>query len=347
MRFVNINVASFDAYKHGSELPVIADAREALTALTEALDRYRVPAGYAERVSAGEEPREEALVDRRRPRAYRSRRCRVSRRSSGPSNPRASAPADVVVQAAGSLPGDLHKLWRVRDPLGYHVEYAFSCMGYEIMPVALGAKRGLDALGDDRDVIVMVGDGSYLMLHSELATAVAEGVKLIIVLIQNEGFASIGHLSEAVGSQRFGTSYRYLDPQKRSFDTGAYLPVDLAANARSYGIDVTVEIAPGPIGDRRPERRGRRRPRRAAPPRSFTSPAIPSSTRPTAKAGGTCPWPRSPSWRARSRHARRIPRAAGNDSGRCSAEHAGQRARKPSALTLRNEDDDDSRDHSR
>jgi len=157
---------------------------------------------------------------------------------------RASAPADVVVQAAGSLPGDLHKLWRVRDPLGYHVEYAFSCMGYEIAG-GLGVKRGLDALGDDRDVLVLVGDGSYLMLHSELATMAAERIKVIIVLIDNRGYASIGHLSETVGSQRFGTSYHYLDPQKRSFDTGAYLPVDLAANARSYGIEVT-EVKPGP-----------------------------------------------------------------------------------------------------
>jgi 3D-(3,5/4)-trihydroxycyclohexane-1,2-dione acylhydrolase (decyclizing) len=238
--FVNINVASFDAYKHGSQLPVIADAREALTALAQALDRYRVPTGYAERVRR-KKADWDAVVD-------------ASLAPTGadlPGQPeiigavqRASAPADVVVQAAGSLPGDLQKLWRVRDPLGYHVEYAFSCMGYEIAG-GLGVKRGLDALGDDRDVIVLVGDGSYLMLHSELATMVAERIKVIIVLIDNQGYASIGHLSEAVGSQRFGTSYRYLDPQRLSFDTGDYLPVDLAANARSYGIEVT-EIRPGP-----------------------------------------------------------------------------------------------------
>jgi 3D-(3,5/4)-trihydroxycyclohexane-1,2-dione acylhydrolase (decyclizing) len=238
--FVNINVASFDAYKHGSQLPVIADAREALTALAQALDRYRVPAGYAERVRR-EKAGWDAVVD-------------ASLAPTGadlPGQPeiigavqQASAPADVVVQAAGSLPGDLQKLWRVRDPLGYHVEYAFSCMGYEIAG-GLGAKRGLDALGDDRDVIVLVGDGSYLMLHSELATIVAERIKVIIVLIDNQGYASIGHLSETVGSERFGTSYRYLDPQRLSFDTGDYLPVDLAANARSFGIEVT-EIRPGP-----------------------------------------------------------------------------------------------------
>lgn len=98
---------------------------------------------------------------------------------------------DVIVQAAGSLPGDLHKLWRVRDALGYHVEYAFSCMGYEIAG-GIGAKRGLDAAGDDRDVVIMVGDGSYLMLNTELVTAVAEGIKVIVVLIQNHGYASIG-----------------------------------------------------------------------------------------------------------------------------------------------------------
>ena len=115
----------------------------------------------------------------------------------------ASDPRDVIVAAAGSLPGDLQKLWRVRDALGYHLEYAFSTMGYEIAG-GIGAKRGLDALGDDRDVIVIVGDGSYLMLHSELATVVAEGIKVIVVLIQNEGYASIGRLSESVGTERFG-----------------------------------------------------------------------------------------------------------------------------------------------
>ena len=140
-------------------------------------------------------------------------------------------------------PGDLHKLWRVRDPLGYHVEYAFSCMGYEIAG-GLGAKRGLLADGDDRDVIVMVGDGSYLMLNTELVTAVAEGIKIIVVLIQNHGYASIGHLSETVGSERFGTLYREYDGEARNFQGEKILPVDLAMNARSYGLDV-IEIEPG------------------------------------------------------------------------------------------------------
>jgi 3D-(3,5/4)-trihydroxycyclohexane-1,2-dione acylhydrolase (decyclizing) len=152
----------------------------------------------------------------------------------------ASDPRDVVVQAAGSLPGDLHKLWRVRDPLGYHVEYAFSCMGYEIAG-GLGVRRA----APDRDVLVLVGDGSYLMLHTELVTAVAEGLKLVVVLVQNHGYASIGHLSETVGSERFGTAYRYRDPDRLDFEQGGPLPVDLAANARSYGVEV-VEVQPGP-----------------------------------------------------------------------------------------------------
>ncbi len=239
VQFVNINVAAFDAYKHGTQLPVIADARETLVALAGELAGHRVEAPYAERIA-----REKAEWDDAVDAAFAP---------SGrdlPGQPEiigavqsATGPADVIVQAAGSLPGDLHKLWRVRDPLGYHVEYAYSCMGYEIAG-GLGVKRGLTASGDDRDVIIMVGDGSYLMLNSELLTAVAEGIKVIVILIQNHGFASIGHLSETVGSERFGTKYRMYDPETRNFQ-GEVLPVDLAMNARSYGIDV-VEIPPGP-----------------------------------------------------------------------------------------------------
>ena len=236
VQFVNVNVASFDAYKHGSQLPVVADAREALDALRAALGDHRVDAAHADRVAA-EKAAWDDLVDE----AF------LPTGSALPGQPEiigavqaASDPTDVVVQAAGSLPGDLHKLWRVRDALGYHVEYAFSCMGYEIAG-GLGVSRG----APDRDVIVMVGDGSYLMLHTELVTAVAEGVKIIVVLIQNHGYASIGHLSETVGSERFGTLYRRLDPETLDFEGGEVLPVDLAMNARSYGVDV-IEVEPGP-----------------------------------------------------------------------------------------------------
>ncbi|WP_109211544.1 MULTISPECIES: 3D-(3,5/4)-trihydroxycyclohexane-1,2-dione acylhydrolase (decyclizing) [Microbacterium] len=237
--FVNINVASFDAYKHGSQLPVVADAREALAELAIELEGFEVAAEYSERTA-----REKAEWDRMVDDAFAPSGLAL------PGQPEiigavqsTSAPEDVIVQAAGSLPGDLHKLWRVRDPLGYHVEYAFSCMGYEIAG-GLGAKRGLVADGDDRDVIVMVGDGSYLMLNTELVTAVAEGIKIIVILIQNHGYASIGHLSETVGSERFGTWYREYDGEARNFQGEKVLPVDLAMNARSYGLDV-IEIEPG------------------------------------------------------------------------------------------------------
>ncbi|MFE6964832.1 3D-(3,5/4)-trihydroxycyclohexane-1,2-dione acylhydrolase (decyclizing) [Agromyces sp. NPDC057679] len=236
VQFVNLNVASFDAYKHGTQLPLIADAREGLKALARALEGYRVGDGQRERM-AREKAEWDAAVDAV---FVPSRRDRPSQAEIIGAVQAASDPRDVVVQAAGSLPGDLHRMWRVRDPLGYHVEYAFSCMGYEIAG-GLGVRRA----APDRDVIVMVGDGSYLMLHTELATAVAEGQKLIVVLVQNQGFASIGNLSESVGSQRFGTRYRQYDEAARNFQGGAVLPVDLAANARSYGVDV-IEVAPGP-----------------------------------------------------------------------------------------------------
>ncbi|WP_053351466.1 3D-(3,5/4)-trihydroxycyclohexane-1,2-dione acylhydrolase (decyclizing) [Leucobacter musarum] len=244
VQFVNINVASFDAYKHGTQIPVVADARETLLELLDAHGNgaagdLRVDSSYAERIAA-EKAEWDGLVDE----AFEPSGLDL------PGQPeiigavqRSSAPADVIVQAAGSLPGDLHKLWRVRDPLGYHVEYAFSCMGYEIAG-GIGAKRGLVEAGDDRDVIIMVGDGSYLMLNTELVTAVAEGIKVIVILIQNHGYASIGHLSETVGSERFGTWYREYDGVAKNFQGEQVLPIDLAMNARSYGMDV-IEVDPG------------------------------------------------------------------------------------------------------
>jgi 3D-(3,5/4)-trihydroxycyclohexane-1,2-dione acylhydrolase (decyclizing) len=147
---------------------------------------------------------------------------------------RVSRPRDVVVCAAGSMPGDLHKLWRTGDPKGYHVEYGFSCMGYEIAG-GLGVAMAVADTGDDRDVFVMVGDGSYLMMAQELVTAVQEGLKLVVVLVQNHGFASIGALSESVGAERFGTRYRY---RTATGLDGDVLPVDLAANAASLGARV-------------------------------------------------------------------------------------------------------------
>jgi 3D-(3,5/4)-trihydroxycyclohexane-1,2-dione acylhydrolase (decyclizing) len=141
-------------------------------------------------------------------------------------------PTDVIVSAAGSLPGDLHKLWRARDPKSYHLEYGYSCMGYEIAG-GLGVKMA----APDRGVYVLVGDGSYLMMAQEIVTAVQERLAITIVLLDNRGFASIGGLSEAVGSGGFGTRYRYRNAATNELD-GDALPVDLAANAASLGARV-------------------------------------------------------------------------------------------------------------
>ena len=236
VKFVNINIASFDAFKHGSAVPVVADARAALEELTELLSGHSVPADY--RADYTQNMAEwNAAVD-------------GSFAPSGldlPGQPeiigavqRAMDARDVVVCAAGSLPGDLHKLWRVRDSLGYHVEYAFSCMGYEIAG-GIGVARA----DTTRDSVVMVGDGSYLMLNSEMVSAVAEGIKFIVVLIQNHGYASIGHLSESLGSQRYGTLYRFHDKDGNNFEQGDRLPVDLATNAESLGMNV-IRVEPGP-----------------------------------------------------------------------------------------------------
>lgn len=250
VKFININVAPIDAYKHGTSLPIVADARKALAKLNAALGGYRIGADLEQKVAA-EKQRWNATVDD----AFDTRHTPLPAQNEiiGATS-RAMDARDVVVCAAGSLPGDLHKMWRVRDPFGYHVEYAYSCMGYEI-PGGLGVKRAAlaeaastTAAGgsatDGRDVVVMVGDGSYLMMHTELVTAVAERIKLIVVLIQNHGYASIGSLSESLGSQRFGTQYRALDEEAHSFDEGETLPVDLALNAESLGVKV-IRIEPG------------------------------------------------------------------------------------------------------
>ncbi|TFB65448.1 3D-(3,5/4)-trihydroxycyclohexane-1,2-dione acylhydrolase (decyclizing) [Cryobacterium sp. Hz9] len=235
VRFININVASFDAIKHGAAISVVADAREALLELNASIGRYRIDAEFADRIRL-EKAEWNAVVDAA---IAPSGRPLPSQSEIIGAVQHASDPRDVVVCAAGSLPGDLHKLWRVRDELGYHVEYGFSCMGYEIAG-GIGVRRA----APDRDSIVMVGDGSYLMMHTEIVSAVAEGLKFIIVLVQNHGYASIGHLSDTVGSQRYGTQYRFQDKDRNSFETNATLPIDLAANAQSLGISV-IRVEPG------------------------------------------------------------------------------------------------------
>ncbi|WP_329089744.1 3D-(3,5/4)-trihydroxycyclohexane-1,2-dione acylhydrolase (decyclizing) [Actinomadura citrea] len=225
VRFVNINVARADAVKLGG-LSVVADAREGIRALDEALAGWSVSESY--RSEAHELTRQwNGVVDA----AFAERHGKPPAQAEiiGIVN-EVSGPRDVVVCAAGSMPGDLHKLWRARDPKGYHVEYGYSCMGYEIAG-GLGVKMA----APDREVFVLVGDGSYLMMAQELTTAAAEGIKLVVVLVQNHGYASIGNLSESVGAQRFGTRHRLRTPTGLDGDP---IPLDLAANAASLGADV-------------------------------------------------------------------------------------------------------------
>jgi len=221
LRFVNINVADFDAFKHAA-LPLAGDSRETLNELSALLSSYTVPKAYQSEV-AQLRSEWDAEVDR------------IYARRIGPPLSQGEVigllnsllgPRDVIVCAAGSLPGDLHKLWRTRDPKGYHLEYGYSCMGYEIAG-GLGVKMA----DPGREVYVLVGDGSYLMMAQEIVTSLQENIKLNIVVLDNHGFSSIGGLSRACGSDGFGTEYRYRDGGL----TGAIIPLDFVANAASLG----------------------------------------------------------------------------------------------------------------
>ncbi len=223
VRIVHLNVASFDAHKLGA-LPLIGDARAGLEELTAALSGHQVDAAYADRVARLHEEWD-AEVDRLY--ALGAEPLPGQAEVIGAVND-AVRPGDVVVCAAGSMPGDLHKLWRARHPREYHVEYGYSCMGYEVAG-GLGAKMA----DSSREVYVLVGDGSWLMMSSEVVTSLQEGMRLTIVLVVNHGFASIGGLSRSLGSGGFGTAYR-----RRGDDgllSGETLAVDYVENARSLG----------------------------------------------------------------------------------------------------------------
>ncbi|HJQ88154.1 MAG TPA: 3D-(3,5/4)-trihydroxycyclohexane-1,2-dione acylhydrolase (decyclizing) [Propionibacteriaceae bacterium] len=243
VRFVNVNVAGLDAIKQAG-LAVQADARETLDALLPPLEGYRVGEGYVAKYTELNAAWEETVEKVYMPATPNAGADGLLTQNEviGMVN-ELSDPRDVVVCAAGSMPGDLHKLWRTRDPKGYHVEYGYSCMGYEV-----AGGLGVRLACPDRDVFVMVGDGSYLMMATELVTAVQEGIKIITVLVQNHGYASIGSLSEMLGSQRFGTKYRYRNPQTGRLD-GDKLPVDLAANAASLGVEVIKTATAGEFAE--------------------------------------------------------------------------------------------------
>ncbi|MGW2654176.1 3D-(3,5/4)-trihydroxycyclohexane-1,2-dione acylhydrolase (decyclizing) [Streptomyces sp. NPDC001478] len=238
VRFLNINVARLDAVKHAG-LAMVADARTALEALTDALADWEVPPERRARTAALVRDWD-AVVDAAHHRGHTPKPAQTE--VVGAVN-EAAGEDGVVVCAAGSLPGDLHRLWRPADPKQYHVEYGYSCMGYEI-----AGGLGVKLAAPEREVYVLVGDGSYLMMAQELLTAVSEGVKLVVVLVQNHGFASIGALSETVGAPRFGTWYRYRDTGTGALD-GDRLPVDLAANAASLGADVLRVTTIGELRD--------------------------------------------------------------------------------------------------
>ena len=232
VRFININVACFDAHKH-SALALTGDARATLEELEQALEGFAADAAYQERATQLHEAWE-AEVDR----IYAIRHKPLTSQGElvGAVN-EVGSPESIMVCASGSLPGDLHKLWRARHPKNYHLEYGYSCMGYEIAG-ALGVKMA----APDREVYVMQGDGGYLMMNSEIVTSIQEGFKLIIVLFDNFGYKSIGSLSRSLGQQGFATRYVY--PQDNVLpgdDAGEkveVLPVDYAANARSLGAHV-------------------------------------------------------------------------------------------------------------
>jgi 3D-(3,5/4)-trihydroxycyclohexane-1,2-dione acylhydrolase (decyclizing) len=232
VRFVNINVCELDAAKHLACM-VVGDARETLSELLVALSGYQVDPTYRQYAS-----QLQAEWDAEVQRIYDIRLTPLPSQGEiiGAVN-ELSDPGAIMVCAAGSLPGDLHKLWRARHPKNYHLEYGNSCMGYEV-----AGGLGIKMAAPEREVYVMVGDGSWLMMSSELVTAIQEQRKLIVILIDNDGYKSIGGLSRSLGQEGFGTRYAF--PQHNMLPSDAdgndvvRLPVHLAENARSLGADV-------------------------------------------------------------------------------------------------------------
>jgi len=224
VKFININITEFDSFKHGA-LPLIGDAKVILESMNEALSDYHVPTDYKEKIETLNRSWD-AFVSQIY--AEKNESPAFQGEVIGAIN-NFSEPKDIVLCAAGSLPGDLHKLWRTSNPKGFHLEYGYSCMGYEIAG-GLGAKMA----NPDSEVYVMVGDGSYLMMAQEIVTSIQENQKITIILLNNDGYSSIGSLSNAVGSQGFGTYYRYRNEATQQLD-GGLLPIDYAANAASMG----------------------------------------------------------------------------------------------------------------
>lgn len=225
---IHLNISRFDALKLEA-LPLRGDARCGLEQLTEQLRDYQTTSAYQEQVQAYREQWQQEVL----------RVCHIPEKTGsglhqtailGVLNPLVSAD-DVIVCAAGSLPGDLHRLWQSKAPKDYHLEYAYSCMGYE---VAAGLGVRLAKADEPGEVFVLVGDGSYLMMHSELLTSIQERKKIIVILFDNHGYQCIRNLQESQGSKGFGNEFRYRNPQTNRLD-GEQLSIDFCSYARALG----------------------------------------------------------------------------------------------------------------
>nr|MDA3879611.1 thiamine pyrophosphate-dependent enzyme [Prolixibacteraceae bacterium] len=227
VQFININIAAFDSFKHGA-LALTGDAKVCIEELTELLAGFRTDEVYAQRCVSLNREWDKIVSE-----VYKKKKNLSVQQAEviGALND-FTGEKDVVLCAAGSLPGDLHKLWRTSDPLSFHLEYGYSTMGYECA-AGIGAKMACP----DREIWVMVGDGNYLMMNNEIVTAIQEGIKYNIILLNNNGFGSIGALSQSLGGQRFGTKYRHRNPDTGQLD-GKPLGVDFSQNARSLGAHV-------------------------------------------------------------------------------------------------------------
>jgi 3D-(3,5/4)-trihydroxycyclohexane-1,2-dione acylhydrolase (decyclizing) len=223
VRFININVFEMDAFKHAA-IPLVGDAQVTLQSLAKLLEGYRTADEYQQQVK-----RYNTEWDAEVTRVYNLEHGPLMSQGEliGVAN-ELSDPRDVVMSAAGSFPGDLHKLWRTRDHKGYHLEYGYSTMGYEI-----AGGLGIKLADPSRDVFVMVGDGSFQMMNTEIITSIQEGMKIIIMLANNNGYSSVGRVSEQVGSEGFGCHYRYRG-QSGWYD-GGVLPVDFVKMAEGMG----------------------------------------------------------------------------------------------------------------
>lgn len=226
VKFININVCEMDAFKN-TALALTADAKVTLQALSKNLQDHQTSSAYQKNYQDWKQKWDIEVS-------------KIYKEANATKTPIAQATVidtvnafmqkdDIMVCAAGSLPGDLHKLWRATSEQNFHLEYGNSCMGYEIAG-GLGAKMAMPK----REVYVLVGDGSYLMLNHEITTAVQEKIKINIVLLVNHGFASIGSLSDSIGQERFGTQYRF---RKGARHKGENLSIDYFANAKSLGAD--------------------------------------------------------------------------------------------------------------